>query len=111
MPRTKRSCAPGPPTRALTQADASHQAIVAIAASPPHPTPPHYPPWLSCVACYCRLCRLLPPPPPRVDTRLTQSSPRDLGERPALIRLAQVEKENRGDLVLLRKHLRQNGAC
>ena len=93
------------------KADASHQAIVAIAASPPHPTPPHYPPWLPCVACCCRLCRLLPPPPPRVDTRLTQSSPRDPGERPALFRLAQVEKENRGDLVLLRKHLRQNGAC
>ena len=40
MPRTKRSCAPGPPTRALTQADASHQAIVAIAASPPPPRRP-----------------------------------------------------------------------
>lgn len=93
------------------KADASHQAIVAAASSPPpHTHPPHYPPWLSCVACRL-LCCLLPPPPPRLDTRLTQSGPRDPGERPAPSRLAQVEKENRGDLVLLRKHLRQNGAC
>ena len=92
------------------KADASHQAIVAIAVSAPTPRRPTT--RLCCRAWPAAdLCRLLPLPPPRVDTRLTQSSPRDPGERPALFRLAQVEKENRGDLVLLRKHLRQNGAC